>query len=575
MAITLNRYQALEFNPRTKCVCNSPYCQPFEFTDSLMVEGTISPMNGESIMLDGPFNTPATGPTVNDYWSLDQNWQIVGQQLVATNPLATTQAAYQKPLGLQANHIYAITATVTVIGSQTAGLGFAFRVNNEYLIYKDPVNTGKYLSSGDGYSAELQATWIYIPNAITTDDLVIRRVGDSGSFGFQVTALTITEISIPGIASANANGNILTDLGYQASTRLSIDGLSIDPTNTVFVNPRQSLSNFNSKNRIFEDVSTDELNWFFRIILDNLNDFDAGCQYIRVYDTLLSSNLIKNGAFINEFDYWTAGAGWTWSSGTANFDSGIIPPLENGVLTQTVYFPYGGNYQFGFNISGLSIGESVKVSYDIGQGDVLLGTFGNGNQLFDIDTDNFDPDIINLIAFSFQKNSLLATFSLDNVIFVSVHPDAFNESNCISIAESQACTLLFAGDNDDNAFAADVEALGYSPDYANIERSIRLYSKIKYSGYPTDREVFKFSDNTRRIMFASIEKEYEVNIGDAPEHAHDLLTIIADSDTFTIDGVEYVISGDYQLRARQRSDNSQALFLVRDKQGISSNYSCS
>lgn len=142
-----------------------------------------------------------------------------------------------------------------------------------------------------------------------------------------------------------------------------------------------------------------------------------------------------------------------------------------------------------------------------------------------------------------------------------------NESNCINLQSSHSCTLYFYALNNDSAYD-----LGDMPQY------LRCKAKIKYSGYPEEKEVFGFSSNLNALLFAKQEKEYTVTIGDADEHIHDCISLMRLYDTFQIeiDGtmVDFVPVGDYELNTRKSSVNSTATFTVKKKQGISSNYNC-
>ena len=81
-------------------------------------------------------------------------------------------------------------------------------------------------------------------------------------------------------------------------------------------------------------------------------------------------------------------------------------------------------------------------------------------------------------------------------------------------------------------------------------------------------------------MFARRDKEYTLFIGDAPNHIHDLLSIMRLHDTFSIgtniftDLVAYTKESGYELNRRKTSNLKQATFTVRETQGLASNFPC-
>lgn len=586
MAIEILERQTLGFNPETKCVCGTEYCQPMLGTDTFNLYGTITPVTSENIMLDGPFGTNLLGPGANDFWDLDADWSIGTNQLIGADPAAGSQAIYLPPLGLRENHAYAITVVVNITGTEALGNGVLVTVNGNNLILPDLVNgTGNFLPDGHGANFDYSYTWLYIPNTITTDNVIVSRRNDTGTLTIQVTTLIIREVSTPGMVLYDLQGNEIFDESTFSisgnSLNVLIDGGNVNFNDTQFNNPTviPSPGDFQSNNRYFPTIVFNDLKWMFLMELtaNTFADY-TGCGKFRVYDKFNNEELIYNGMFTNSLIGWDydVGEGWSWVAGKAHFESGTPPGVVSGTLDQTVTVSeWGGIYNFSFIASNFGgVGHEMKISYDAGDGVVILqdqitqaATYN-----YQIDTSEFTG---NTITFIFEKDAPIASFDIDTVSFMLTEHDSFVESNCVSIQENDNCTLLFAGVNTDLAFTQDVEVLGYTYDDTGVTKSIRLLAKKKYAGYPEEKEIFKFSNNLRRIMFAESDKEYQVDIGDAGEHAHDLLAVLRLMDTFTIDGVQYSPNGDYELRTRKTSDNSQAVFMVVKTQGISSNYSCS
>lgn len=63
------------------------------------------------------------------------------------------------------------------------------------------------------------------------------------------------------------------------------------------------------------------------------------------------------------------------------------------------------------------------------------------------------------------------------------------------------------------------------------------------SGYPEEKDEYRFSNNNRRLLYSQTEKEYVVAIGDAPEYIHDCIRQMRLNDTLTIDGDALYVPG--------------------------------
>lgn len=580
MAITLLERQTLGFDPETNCVCGSDYCQPFLTTDDFNLYAIGSFMQAANILIDGPFDTVLAPGGTNDYWDLDANWSIGTSKLIGADPNAGSQAVYRPKIGLVAGMVYAITVNVTLTGTEVLGNGILITVNGDNLIYPDLVNgTGNYLPDGYAANVSFNYTWFYIPTSVTSDDLIISRVNDTGTLTIEVNSFRIVKMSVPALAFYDLEGNEIyndTTFAGDITRELLTEDFNGDLSNPEWSNASFLSSAFTSNNRYFPAVSTPNLNLLYKFAI-TAGDFAGytGCGTLRIYDHALMQNFVKNGQFTTTLAGWTAGDGWSWISGHANFDAmDGFPPAADGYLEQPIGLQGGYIYTLSFLLSNVS--GSATVEYDI-DGDTIIIAENlalGGTMSYDIDLTGYSGSKTILLRFRKGFN-VFSNFDIDNVVFGVGYPDTDNESNCMNIQETQSCTLLFEGENSDSAFTASVNVLGYTYNDTGETKMIRLYAKKKYSGYPEEKDIFEFSDNSNRIMFAQAQKEFEVNVGDAAEHAHDLLSILRLHDTFTIDAVEYIPSSDYELRTRKTSDNSQAVFLVKEKTGISSNYSCS
>jgi len=284
-----------------------------------------------------------------------------------------------------------------------------------------------------------------------------------------------------------------------------------------------------------------------------------------VFDQSASGNRVINGTFGTDLNYWTAGAQWSHDGAGKAYYNPPALPYTLGTLSQNIYLDAGYVYDFSFYLTnvGLSEGCNVMIDYQDGGGSVLLSSFvGVGTpHTAEIDLTNWTGTYITLY---FSESASEQDFKVDAV---SITANVGQETDCLKFAVDNDCTILLYATNNDNAFGFD-----YSLAYAH---HLRVNGKIDLSGYPEEVEDYRFSDNTRSILFAMTDKEYQVLIGDAPERIHDCIRQMRLNDTFKIDLVEYVRSGDYELRTRKSSDLMQSTFSVKEKTGISNNYSCS
>lgn len=179
------------------------------------------------------------------------------------------------------------------------------------------------------------------------------------------------------------------------------------------------------------------------------------------------------------------------------------------------------------------------------------------------------------VTIKFIDNNLSTlTCCVDNVSCVISEPDSLNESACINLATTQDCTLLFTATNDDNAFGFDYTTETFT-------HYLRVKAKYAISGFPEEKEDYLFSDNSRRLLFARRETEYDIKVTDAPEYIHACLSMMRLNDDFTAQAVnettasELIASGSYDYKTRKTSELAQSSFTVKGAIGIASNYSCS
>lgn len=535
MSIAIKPKQAFGFLPARNCICNSPYCQPIVTTDSFMIQGTVSEIPGNRV-LSGGFDS-STG------WTLGAGWTISGGKLRATNISGTN--AFSGPLQLSVGKLYLvqIEITVTSVGSAGADEGWLALINNDFL--KLPNTT-----LGFGYNQSLTASWIYSPAAINTNDFIFSA--NENTIDFEVEYVKVLELSQPGLAIMQ-NGIVVEEIVSFSGSNF----LKYYFNGTLFMNNGSLIGGIT--NILYESVTDVTAMWELYIdTWESVTD-ETGCLTVRFYDTVFWTNRIRNPNFTTDLSFWTAGSGWTQSAGQACYSSGGAI----AALTQTTILMGGIEYRFQIGSSSETGLESLVFSYSINGGPAITPSSPDNEWTIDL---TGETGLVTVVV-SIRVGTSTDTICIDDILLIAQGYDDVNETNCINIQTEHPCTILLYAINWDNAFG-----LNYTT--GDLQQWLRVYGKIKYSDYPEEVEVFKFSDNSNQIMFASSEKEFEVIIGDAPEQIHDCISILRLHDIFQIDGYSFVRSGNYDLNRRRSSDNSQAIFTVKEQQGVSSNYSC-
>lgn len=540
MAITIKPKQAFGFLPARNCICDSNYCQPWLTTDSFILQGTANEATGTNLVNDGDFDASTN-------WLLTAGWTISGGKLHGVNVTPGNTAESIAPIGLQVGKMYLVQVSVTVTSQGSAGTGEGWYVviNSDFLQMPDSIPLGS------GYNQSLNASWIYSPTVVGTD--IVYFDTDENTIDFDVEYIRVYELSEVGVevlSSGTVTDTITTFTGDNF--------LNYYFNGTLFM---ENGTLAGETNLLLESVTDVSAMWELYIDTWSSITSETGCLTARFFDVVFLENRIRNGEFLTgDFTYWTAGVGWTIVGGEACYSSGggitslsQIPKLLGGVI-----------YTFTFNLSGASGGESVVVTYQINGGAPI--TASQVFNLFSIDLSGEATELLD-VTINVQVNASTTTLCVDELQLTANQGDDLNETNCINIQTEHPCTILLYAINLDNAFGLDYTS-------GSLQHWLRVNGKIKYLGYPEDVEVFKFSDNSNQLMFASSEKEFEVIIGDAPEQIHDCISILRLHDIFEIDGLEYVRSGTYDINRRRSSDNSQAIFTVKEQEGVSSNYRC-
>lgn len=517
-------------NSVNACACPGDYCQPIETDDTTILQGYVTPGSGVNLVSDGEFDASSN-------WSLDTGWTISGGKLHATNIGGGSTADSVLPLGLTPGKLYLIQCEVDVTSAGSAGAnqGFIIKVNNQALTLPGGVTA---------YNQDLTATWLFKPGTITTD--MVQFSTNESTIDFDVLYIRIYEMSEVGLALYDNSG----------ATQIDLTAFSSPNSLKYYFNGGQMTSGsiINEGEYSFNDYLV-----MFELIISTWASITSytGCCTVRIYDTLLLVQRVRNGSFTGNANYWTLGASWEYASNAANYKTGFY------MLEQTLSLTGGVSYTLQFAITFLGLGNYMALYIN----DTFTQAFsGNGTHTYTIDLTEYTGLVSIKLGFT---GSVLGDhiYTIDNVSVVATGADTLNETGCINLREEHECTLLFGAYNYDDAFGFDYTTGAY-------RMFLRLEAKKDISAFPEEKEDYLFSDNSRALLFARSETEYEVLTADAPDYIHECLRVMRLHDVFTIDTALVIASGNYDLKRRKTSKLKQAAFTVKDAEGIASNYSC-
>jgi len=139
--------------------------------------------------------------------------------------------------------------------------------------------------------------------------------------------------------------------------------------------------------------------------------------------------------------------------------------------------------------------------------------------------------------------------------YVQIESDSiiFN-SECFDLGE-HTCSLLLSWTNDDN---------GYNLDYETLEllNRLRVSAKLWNVSPSTEREVFKFSDNTRKVIYSETDMVQDLTIKEVVDYTARALGIGINHDHFYVDGSEYY-SEEPNLEPNWRKSSLSAPVVIK------------
>lgn len=133
----------------------------------------------------------------------------------------------------------------------------------------------------------------------------------------------------------------------------------------------------------------------------------------------------------------------------------------------------------------------------------------------------------------------------------------YDVSECFQVG-THACTLLLSWTNDDNGYGIDYETLGQV-------NKLRVNAKNWHPRPKSDRDIFEFSDGSKRIIYAKTDIQKSLTIQELPEYLVEALGIGKDHDHFYIDSEEYIVNDDELDVAWRKSSQTAPVELSISK----------
>lgn len=156
---------------------------------------------------------------------------------------------------------------------------------------------------------------------------------------------------------------------------------------------------------------------------------------------------------------------------------------------------------------------------------------------------------------------------IDNIILYEV--DEYDTcSQCISLSDTHTCTLLLEWYSDEPTHGF------YYDGTIDIKHILRVRGKLRNANYEGEKETFRDTDGTRKIVYAEKERVIQLILEDQPAYVHDAIAAALDHDHFLIDGVEYVNKQpEYSPNWRKSSHVAPVIIdLVKKTQNLSNSY---
>lgn len=156
---------------------------------------------------------------------------------------------------------------------------------------------------------------------------------------------------------------------------------------------------------------------------------------------------------------------------------------------------------------------------------------------------------------------------IDNLILYEV--DSYETcSQLLEISDEHTCTILLEWYNDEP----------YGPFYydgtEDIKHSLRVRGKFRNPTFTGEKETFKDTAGTRKIIYAEKEQQKQLILEEVPAYIHEAIAAALDHDHFLVDGVEYVNKEpEYSPNWRKSSHLAPVIIeLVKKSQDLRNSY---
>jgi hypothetical protein len=284
-----------------------------------------------------------------------------------------------------------------------------------------------------------------------------------------------------------------------------------------------------------------------------VNGYDVGgCT-----DTEPFGDLVVNGSFPSSTN-WNVGTNWSIAAGVATHTAGAA-----GDLTQTLNGMTSNLcYRITFTVSSYTAG-TCNVS--------LAGTFagtitGAGSYVF---TDVIPNASNGLITFSASSTFAANIDDVTVTLQESCYPKSLC-SQCFQLKTTHTCSKLISITNDNDAFGFDYTS--FTPQFTQYMRVNAYLHKWKY---PEDVNTFIDSQGATEVIYASIQKEWELYIPEQPEWVHDFFAIARRHTSFKIDSQSYIcVAGDLVPELEDAYVFAPIKFQVRKTPDLNLNKNC-
>jgi len=246
---------------------------------------------------------------------------------------------------------------------------------------------------------------------------------------------------------------------------------------------------------------------------------------------------------------------------SVNDNTGLVV-LTNQILT------LGAQYRITFTLAFNAINNNVKVRPEAG---TALGTYIDGTTL---SANGTHTQIITCagdkyLRFRFEGTHAVnsGTVTITNIIIEGCYFDNIC-SDCFSYDTTHECSQLLTWYNIEDNFGF-IYSTGY-------EHKMRVKGKLWKPKHTKDKEIFRYSDGSRKTLFADSDKVMQLTLAQIPEYMHDALSSGLDHDYFIVGGDHYTAEvEDYEPQWRNSSLTAPVTIeLIKNFQPVQRNNNC-